>query len=99
VPATWDEEAVMAGKTIDQTFHAARDVVYAAAVEATARLGYTTLEARPEVGVLSFNTGRSMKSWAGQDLTATVIDEGNGTTQVIVGGSLARHGAQLQLGA
>ena len=66
-------------------------------MEATARLGYATLEARPEVGILTFNTGRSMKSWAGQDMTATVIDAGGGKTQVILGGTLARHGAQLQV--
>lgn len=40
-----------------------------------------------------------MKSFAGQDLTATLIDEGNGKTQVIVGGTLARHGTTMQLGA
>jgi hypothetical protein len=64
----------MAGQTFESTFDASTEVVYAGCVETAARLGYTTLEARPEVGVLSFNTGRSMKSWAGQDMTATVID-------------------------
>jgi hypothetical protein len=89
----------LAGETFEAVFDAARDAVYAAAVETSARFGYTTLEARPEAGILSFNTGRSMKSYAGQDMTVMVVDAGAGRTKAIVGGTLARHGAQLQLGA
>ncbi len=89
----------MGGQTFEVTIDADQATVFAAAVATAARLGYTISEARPEVGVLSFNTGRSMKSWAGQDMTATVIAVGTDKTQVIVGGALARHGAQLQLGA
>jgi hypothetical protein len=89
----------LAGEAFEAVFDAPRDAVYAAAVETSARFGYTTLEARPEAGILSFNTGRSMKSWAGQDMTVTVVDAGAGRTKVIVGGTLARLGATLQLGA
>jgi hypothetical protein len=71
--------------------------VYQAGVLVTARLGYNTLNSSPESGVMTFNTGRSMSSWAGQDLTATMVETGNGSTTVIMGGSLARHGAQIQL--
>ena len=93
------KEDSMAGKTFDADFEAPQQVVYSSAVEVVARLGYNTLEARPEVGILTFNTGRSMKSWAGQDMTATIIDMGDGKSQLILGGTLARQGAQTQLGA
>jgi hypothetical protein len=83
----------VAGETFDETFNAPSNTVFTAAVEAAACLGYTTLEARPEAGILSFNTGFSMKSFAGQDMTATMLDEGSGKTLVSLDGELARRGA------
>jgi hypothetical protein len=47
--------------------------------------------------MLSFNTGRSMSSWAGQDLTVSLSMRGT-TTDMAIGGRLARSnfgGGQL----
>jgi len=49
----------------------------------------------PDAGVVSFNTGRSMSSMKGQDLTATVIGLGASRSKVIVGGSLGGNNTQV----
>ena len=54
-------------------------------------LGYSVIHSDSNAFVLSFNTGRSFKTWAGQDLTATMFTDRNGT-RVVVGGSLAKGG-------
>ena len=81
----------MGGKTVETVFEADAKRVFEAARMAIASLGYTVLSADQNSKFLSFNTGRSMKSWAGQDLTATMIESGSSTT-VIVGGSIAKGG-------
>lgn len=86
----------MGGKTVEATYSASIDRLYPAMVRAAAELGYTILSSQPEAGVLSFNTGRSMKSWTGQDLSATALAASNGSTKVVVGGSLAVRGAGFQ---
>jgi hypothetical protein len=85
---------IMAGKTFGANFNASTERTFAAGVRAVGELGYTILEARPDAGVISFNSGRSMKSWAGQDMSATFVNDGPGT-KVIVGGSIAKGGNPL----
>lgn len=85
----------MAGKT--QTFafpDASAARLWAACVQAVGLLGFNVIHSDKESGQLSFNTGRSMSSWAGQDLTATVIVQDAGS-QLVMGGSLARGGNPL----
>jgi Short C-terminal domain/Protein of unknown function (DUF2510) len=93
----------MGGKTIERTYSASPEDVYEAARHAVAELGYSVLHSDAAAKAISFNTGRSMKSWAGQDLTATVFASGDGSARVVVGGSLATRGNPLgggsQLGA
>lgn len=60
-------------------------------MKAVGLLGYTVIHSDKASGQLSFNTGRSMSSWSGQDLTATVVPAGAGS-QLIMGGSIARGG-------
>ena len=79
----------MGGKTIERTFPASSEDVYEAARRAVAELGYSVLHSDAAAKAISFNTGRSMKSWAGQDLTATVFASDDGSARVVVGGSLA----------
>jgi hypothetical protein len=85
-----DEECGMAGKTLDRAYRASRDRVWVALVRVVAKLGYVTLSSDVHSGTLSFNTGRSMKSWAGQDMSATVLDIGPGQSQIVIGGTIAR---------
>ena len=84
----------MGGKTIEMSFRTNAKRVFEASKLAIASLGYTVLASDAESKIISFNTGRSMNSWAGQDLTATMIEAG-GVTRVIVGGSIAKGGNPL----
>ena len=76
----------MAGKTFQCTFGAPFDAVFATTVRAVGELGYAITFASADSGVVTFNTGRSFRTWSGQDLTATVIAEGD-ETSVIIGGA------------
>ncbi len=80
----------MAGKTQEAEFQASAGRVWVALVTAIGELGFTTLSSDKTSGLLSFNTGRSMKSWAGQDLNATVLSTGEGQSRIVIGGTIAR---------
>jgi hypothetical protein len=82
------------GKTVERTFPSTINHVYECCRRATSDLGYTVLNSDPNSSTISFNTGRSWSTWHGQDLSASLFDEG-GTTKVVVGGSLARRGSAL----
>ena len=81
----------MGGKTVERDFKYPAPVIFEAARRSIASLGYTIVHSDSTGHTLSFNTGRSMSSWAGQDLTATIFDNGD-STRVVVGGSLATRG-------
>ena len=78
-------------KTEEMVFEASPARVFNACRVAMAQLSYTLISADDTGRMISFNTGRSLKSFAGQDLQATVVDSGHGS-RVIVGGSIARRG-------
>src|SRR5665213_4078556 len=78
-------------KTEEKKFEANSARVFNACRVAMAQLSYTLISADETGRMISFNTGRSMKSFAGQDLQATVVDNGDGS-RVIVGGAIARRG-------
>jgi len=80
----------MAGKTQAADFEAGTGRVWMALVRVVAELGYVTSSSDRASGSLSFNTGRSMKSWAGQDLNATVLPTGEGLSRIVIGGTIAR---------
>lgn len=88
----------MGGQTFEETFSHPAKAVFQAAKIATATLGYTILNLDESAMSISFNTGRSFKTWAGQDLTATVFVDSPGS-KVIVGGSLAKGGNPLTGGS
>ena len=76
-----------------ETLHygATADRTYWALTRAVAELGYTVLHSDKDSRTISFNTGRSMSSWAGQDLGATVFEASEGS-DLVIGGSLATKG-------
>src|SRR5665213_2771147 len=78
-------------KTEEKKFEANSARVFNACRVAMAQLSYTLISADETGRMISFNTGRSLKSFAGQDLQATVLDNGDGS-RVIVGGAIARRG-------
>lgn len=55
-------------------------------------MGYSIQHTDAASKVLSFNTGRSMSSWAGQDLSMTLVADGSGGTVMSMGGSLGKGG-------
>lgn len=84
---------VMAGKSVQFSFkEASADRVWEAALQAVARSGYSIQHSDATSRVLSFNTGRSMSSWAGQDLSMTLVADGSGGTMMSMGGSLGKGG-------
>ena len=81
----------MAGKTIDREYEASPQRLFEACRRAVGELGYTILFSDSNGFSISFNTGRSMKSWGGQDLTATIFESGDKST-LVIGGSIAQTG-------
>lgn len=76
-----------------EVFFVPMETMYAALQRSVAERGYTVVVSNPEAGVVSFNTGRSMSTFAGQDLTATLIQEAPDRTRMVIGGSLATRGS------
>ncbi len=54
--------------------------------------GWQVLDQDPAAGTVTFNTGASMSSWSGQDMTVQISDLGDGRSHVTVDGSIARRG-------
>ena len=92
----------MGGKTQEFEFEASPERLWSSVIQCVGTSGYTIIMSDAQSHVVSFNTGRSMKSWAGQDLTATVTPTKDGA-RLVMGGSLGRGGNPLgggsQLGA
>lgn len=84
----------MGGKSVEFGFEGvSADKVWAAAVQTIGKLGYTVLHSDNTAKMLSFNTGRSMSSWAGQDLTMVLGGrQGYQGTVMTMGGSLGKGG-------
>lgn len=93
----WVRRGVMGGQTVDRAFQGQPEQVFEACRRAAANCGFSVLTASKDALTISFNTGRSFRTFGGQDLTASVFDEG-GSCRVVVGGSLAK-GGNLQAGA
>ena len=70
------------------------ETVYEACKKVIAENGYNIINSSKSDFTLSFNTGRSMSSWHGQDLTVTLFREGE-NTEAVVGGSIAKGGSAI----
>lgn len=80
----------MGGKTYQARYDASPNRTFEAARRAISSQGYSVLHSDQASWLISFNTGRSMSSWNGQDLSASFFADGTGT-RVVVGGSLAKQ--------
>src|SRR5699024_6816418 len=82
----------MGGQPLEDTYDASIDVTFELVRRAVSDLGFSIKHIDSVSRIISVNTGRSMKSLAGQDLTASCFHvNGKGTT-VSVSGSLAKGG-------
>lgn len=77
-------------------FAVSRDQAVQAVTAVVARLGYTLQNVDRANGLVTFETGMSWLSWAGQKMSVHVLDLGD-RVQITVGGTRKAHGAQIQL--
>jgi len=68
-----------------------------AVTAAVARLGYTLKSVDKENGLITFETGMSMKSWGGQSMSIHVMEIAEKVVQITIGGKRNAHGAQMQV--
>jgi len=68
-----------------------------AVTAAVARAGYTLKCVDKENGLVTFETGMSMKSWNGQSMSVHIMEVSEKVSQVTVGGKRNAHGAQMQV--
>jgi len=83
--------------SINSTFNISKEIVFNACLSSVATLGYTITYSNKDSGLISFETGLSLSSWAGQQLSCTIIELAEAQTQVILSGTMKQHGAQMQL--
>ena len=76
-------------KTEAAVYEASCGDLWSVLLKVVAEFGYTISVSDERSGVLSFNTGRSLLSWSGQNMTAFVIEVDNGRTRLQLGGSAA----------
>ena len=67
-------------------YHKTLGQAFAAAQKAVRDLGYKVDTLDKTSGLLNFKTGMSWKSWAGQEMSVMIIDNGNGSVEVSVSG-------------
>jgi len=87
-----------AGKAVEATYSdcsAAR--LYSAGVRTVTELGCLIINSDSVATTLSFRTGMSMKSWQGQEMTATVSSDPPNAAKIVIGGKRVTRGAQLQV--
>ena len=83
-------------KTHEKLHVAERDRVWAAAIRTVGERGWTTSYTDAASGTLSFSTGMSMRTWAGQNMTATMVTASATETRVILGGKREQKGNPLR---
>ena len=79
----------MSKEPIEQSYPATREEVWKALRATVAELNYKDVKEDPATGTLEFRTGLSLWSWRGQQMTATVSEEGPNATRVSLTGGLA----------
>src|SRR5687767_13678802 len=82
-------------KAVEKAYSASRDRLFAALLRSVSELGYSINNTDAASGTISFSTGMSMRSWAGQNMTATVFALGEGESKVVVGGKREQKGSPL----
>jgi Short C-terminal domain len=82
-------------KAVEKAYGASAGRLYAALLRAVSELGYSISHSDATDRTVSFNTGLSMKSWGGQNMTATVFPLAEGDSKIVVGGRRHQNSPQV----
>jgi hypothetical protein len=83
-------------KTYEFTFDAPPELVFTETVSAVNALGFSILPSEDAETCVTFNTGASMWSTAGQDMTATAVAVSPSASKLVVSGKTAPRGNEAQ---
>lgn len=84
-----------AAESGERVYPGSPDRVFQAALRAIGELRYTITHSDSATRTVSFNTGMSLQSWAGQNMTLSIFPAGEGYSQVIGGGRRDQRGNPL----
>lgn len=86
-------------KTYEFEFDAPTEELFSEALSAVRALGFSILHDEDEPTSITFNTGPSIWSTAGQDMTATAVAVSPSSSKLVVSGKTARKGSEPQYGS
>jgi hypothetical protein len=86
-------------KTYEFEFDAPPEELFTEMLSAVNALGFSILHNEDTETSVTFNTGPSMWSAAGQDMTATAFPTSSSSSKLVVTGKTARRGEQAQYGS
>jgi hypothetical protein len=86
-------------KTYEFEFDASPDQVFTQTVSAVRALGFAVLGTDRPTTSITFNTGASIWSTAGQDMIATTVALSPSSSKLIVDGQNAKRGNEAQYGS
>ncbi len=87
-PRAFDVHAYT-GKSTQRTYDVAKEVLFEAASRVAALRGYSIKHVDPAECTISFNTGMSIKTFRGQNMTVTVLRADDLRSKAIIGGRSA----------
>jgi hypothetical protein len=82
----------VAKAAIEQAYDASGERLFDAVMRTVSLMGYSTASSDSASRKVMFNTGLSSRSWAGQDMTVTVLPEPDGSTKLVIGGTRGKGG-------
>ena len=86
-------------KTYEFEFDAPPEELFTEMLSAVSALGFSILHNEDTATSVTFNTGPSIWSTAGQDMTATAFPISSSASRLVVSGKTARRGEQAQYGS
>ena len=87
----------MAPKPFVATYNSNVDATIKALVGIIAKSGYTLGSVDNENGLIAFETGKSMSSWAGQSMSVLVTARDSDSVEITISGTMKTAGDQLQV--
>ena len=86
-------------KTYEFEFAAPTEQLFTEALTAVRALGFSILHDEDETTSFTFNTGPSIWTTAGQDMTARAVALSPSSSKLVVSGKTARKGTEAQYGS
>jgi hypothetical protein len=86
-------------RTYEFEFDAPPEQVFSETVSAVSSLGFSILHREDEPTSLTFNTGASIWSAAGQDMTVRALPLSPSSSKLVISGRTARKGKEAQYGS